>query len=64
MIRRSAHNTDGPRWYYDKWKKPDKDKYHMISLLSGLKQRNRHRLKGGDGADRRKRQRRLRGINF
>ena len=25
-------NMDGPRDYHTEWSKPDKDKYHMISL--------------------------------
>ena len=28
-------NMDGPRVYYIKWNKPDKDKY-MISLICGI----------------------------
>ena len=26
---------DGPRDYYTKWSKPDKDKHHKISLICG-----------------------------
>ena len=26
---------DGPRDYHTKWNKPDKDKYHMLSLING-----------------------------
>ena len=26
-------NLDGPRDYHTKWSKPEKDKYHMISLI-------------------------------
>ena len=29
-------NTDGPRDYHTKWSKPEKDKYHMISLICGI----------------------------
>ena len=28
-------NMDGPRDYYTKWSKPDKDKHHKISLICG-----------------------------
>ena len=27
---------DGPRDYHTKWSKLDKDKYHMVSLKSGI----------------------------
>ena len=27
---------DGPRDYHIKWRKTDKDKYHMISLICGI----------------------------
>ena len=27
---------DGPRDYHTKWSKPDKDKYHVISLIHGI----------------------------
>jgi len=27
---------DGPRDYYTKWSKLDKDKYHMVSLKCGI----------------------------
>ena len=29
----TCSNIDGPRYYHIKWSKPDKDKYHMISLI-------------------------------
>ena len=29
-------NINGPRDYHTEWSKPDKDKYHMISLTSGI----------------------------
>ena len=29
-------NMDGPRDYHTKWSKPDKDKYHMISVICGI----------------------------
>ena len=29
-------NMDGPRGYHTKWSMPDKDKYHMISLICGM----------------------------
>ena len=29
-------HMDGPRDYYPKWSKSDKDKYHMISLICGI----------------------------
>ena len=29
-------NMDIPKENYAKWNKPDKDKYHFISLLSGI----------------------------
>ena len=29
-------NMDGPRDDPTKWSKPDKDKYHMISLICGI----------------------------
>ena len=29
-------HIDGPRDYHTKWSKPDKDKYHMISLICGV----------------------------
>ena len=29
-------NMDGPRDYHAKWSKPDKGKYHMISLICGI----------------------------
>ena len=29
-------NVGGPRDYHTKWSKPDKDKYHMISLIYGI----------------------------
>ena len=29
-------NMGGPRDYYTKWSKPDKDKYHMTSLICGI----------------------------
>ena len=29
-------NMDGPRRYYAKWNKSDKDKYHMISFICGI----------------------------
>ena len=28
--------TDGPRDYHIKWSKRDKDKYHIITLISGI----------------------------
>ena len=29
-------NMDGPRDYYGKWNKSEKDKYHMNSLICGI----------------------------
>ena len=29
-------NMDGPTEDHTKWSKPDKDKYHMISLICGI----------------------------
>ena len=29
-------NMDESRDYHTKWSKPDKDKYHMISLIYGI----------------------------
>ena len=29
-------NMDGPRDYHTKWKKLDKDKYRMISVIYGI----------------------------
>ena len=29
-------NMDGPRSHDAKWKKSEKDKYHMISLMCGI----------------------------
>ena len=29
-------NVDGPRDYYTRWSKSEKDKYHMISLTCGI----------------------------
>ena len=34
-------NMDGPRDYHNKWSKSDKDKYHMISLMCGILQKNK-----------------------
>ena len=31
-----CNNMDGPRDYHIKWRKTDKDKYHMISLICGI----------------------------
>ena len=31
-----CENMDGRRGYYAKWKKSEKDEYHIISLLSGI----------------------------
>ena len=32
----ACSNMDGPREYHTKWSKPEKDKYHMISLIHGF----------------------------
>ena len=29
-------NMDGPRDYHTEWSQTEKDKYHMISILSGI----------------------------
>ena len=34
-------NMDGPRGYYAKQNKSEKDKYHMILLICGIKQTNK-----------------------
>ena len=33
-------NIDGPRDYHIKWSKPEKNKYHMISLICGIPPQN------------------------
>ena len=48
-------NMEGPREYYAKWNKSQKDKYHMISLICGIwktkqtKQKQIHRYRGERG---------------
>ena len=31
-----AATMDGPRGYYTKWRKPDKEKYHKILHVYGI----------------------------
>ena len=37
-------NMDGPRDYYTKWSKPEKDKYHMVSLMWNLEENDANEL--------------------
>ena len=32
-----------PRNYHTKWSKPDKDKYHMISLICGILKKKKYK---------------------
>ena len=34
-------NIHGPGGYYVKWNKTEKDKYHMISFISGILKKNK-----------------------
>ena len=36
-------NMDGPRDYHSKWSKPEKDKYHILSLICGTKKRKKYK---------------------
>ena len=38
-------NMDGPRDYHTNWSKSDKDKYHMISLICGIKKNTNELIK-------------------
>ena len=38
-----CNNMNGPRGYYDKWNKSDREKqYYMISLICGIQKTNKH----------------------
>ena len=37
-------NVEGPRHYHTRWSKPDKDKYHMILLICGIKKKDTNEL--------------------
>ena len=40
----NCRNMDGPRDYHTKWSKPDKDKYHMISLICGIEKTDKNEI--------------------
>ena len=41
-----CHNMDGPRQYYAKWNKSDRDECHMISLTHRmLKKKKKNKVK-------------------
>ena len=44
-------NVDGPRAYYAKWKLLEKDKYHMIPLMTNeqIKQQQSHKCREQTG---------------
>ena len=37
------YNMEGPWVYYAKWNKSEKDKYHMLSLMCGIKNKNKNK---------------------
>ena len=44
-------NIDGPRTYYVKWNKSEKDKCHVISPISGIKKKKEQTHKYGKQID-------------